>query len=99
MLTVGSPGRHMNRIHLIVHGRVQGVGFRHFVTREARALDLAGTVRNRPDGTVEVEAEGGPGALAQLVAAVRRGPIGARVEHVEEGLSEGAPRHRGFHSA
>ena len=89
----------MNRIHLIVHGRVQGVGFRHFVTREARALGLAGTVRNQPDGTVEVEAEGGAGALAELVATVRRGPPGARVEHVEEGFSEGPPRHRGFHSA
>ena len=37
----------MKRIHLIVHGRVQGVGFRYFVTCEARALGLAGTVRNR----------------------------------------------------
>jgi acylphosphatase len=89
----------MNRIHLVVHGRVQGVGFRYFVTREARALGLAGTVRNRPDGTVEVEAEGGPGALTQLLEAVRRGPIGARVEHVEEAFGEGPPRHRGFDGA
>ena len=89
----------MKRIHLIVHGRVQGVGFRFFVTREARSLGLDGTVRNRPDGTVEIEAEGMPGALAQLVTVVRRGPAGARVEHVEEGFSEGPPRHRGFHGA
>ena len=89
----------MNRVHLIVHGRVQGVGFRYFVTREARALGLAGTVRNRADGTVEVEAEGDPAALDQLAAAVRRGPSGARVERVEEGFSEGPPRHRGFQSA
>ena len=89
----------MKRIHLIVHGRVQGVGFRYFVTCEARALSLAGTVRNRADGTVEVEAEGDPAALAQLAAVVRRGPTGARVAHVEEGFSEGPPRHRGFHSA
>jgi acylphosphatase len=89
----------MQRIHLVVHGRVQGVGFRHFVTREARALGLAGSVRNRPDGSVEVEAEGGPGALAELAAAVRRGPPGARVEQVVEDVSEGPPRHRGFHSA
>ncbi len=89
----------MNRIHLVVHGRVQGVGFRHFVTREARALGLAGTVRNRPDGSVEVEAEGGPGALAEFAAAVRRGPLGSRVEQVVEDVSEGPPRHRGFHSA
>ena len=89
----------MIRVHLLVHGRVQGVGFRHFVTREAQALGLAGTVRNRPDGTVEVEAEGSADALDQLVQAVRRGPVGARVEHVEEGFSEGPPRHRGFHGA
>jgi acylphosphatase len=87
------------RVHLVVHGRVQGVGFRHFATLEARALGLAGTVRNRPDGTVEIEAEGGAGAVDQLVAAVRRGPTGARVEHVEESFSEGPPRHRGFHGA
>jgi len=87
------------RVHLVVHGRVQGVGFRYFVIREAGALGLAGTARNRPDGTVEVDAEGGAGALDQLIAAVRRGPIGARVEHVEEHFSEGPPRHRGFHTA
>ena len=89
----------MTRVHLVIHGRVQGVGFRHFVTLEARALGLAGRVRNRADGTVEVEAEGGAGALDQLVGAVRRGPVGARVEHVEESFSEGTPRHQGFHSA
>jgi acylphosphatase len=87
------------RVHLLVHGRVQGVGFRTFVVREAQALGLAGTVRNRPDGTVEVEAEGGADALDQLVLAVRRGPVGARVERVEEGFSEGPPRYRGFHGA
>jgi acylphosphatase len=89
----------MNRIHLVVQGRVQGVGFRYFVTLEARALGLAGMVRNRPDGSVEIEAEGGPEALAELAAAVRRGPRGARVENVVEDVSEGPPRHRGFHSA
>ena len=89
----------MNRVHLVIHGRVQGVGFRYFVSGEARALGLRGTVRNRPDGTVEVEAEGGPEALARLVEAVRRGPPAARVERVEEYFSEGPPRHRGFHGA
>jgi acylphosphatase len=87
------------RVHLVVHGRVQGVGFRAFVAREARALGLAGTVRNRPDGTVEIDAEGGSGELEQLAAAARRGPVAARVERVEEQFSEGPPRHRGFHSA
>src|SRR5258706_13436350 len=63
----------MNRVHLVIHGRVQGVGFRYFVSGEARALGLRGTVRNRADGTVEVEAEGGPAALARLGEAVRGG--------------------------
>jgi acylphosphatase len=89
----------MNRVHLVIHGRVQGVGFRYFVSSEARGLGLRGTVRNRADGTVEVEAEGGPEALARLVEAVRRGPPAARVERVEEHFSEGPPRHRGFHGA
>ena len=89
----------MIRVHLLVHGRVQGVGFRFFVVHEATALGLAGTVRNRPDGTVEIEAEGGADALDRLVEAVRRGPVAARVTRVEEHFSEGPPRHRGFHGA
>ena len=89
----------MIRVQLVVHGRVQGVGFRAFVAREARALGLAGTVRNRPDGTVEIEAEGAAGALEELAAAARRGPVGARVERVEEQFGEGPPRHRGFRAA
>jgi hypothetical protein len=48
----------MHRLHAVVHGRVQGVGFRYFVMREARALGLSGWVRNQADGSVEVEAEG-----------------------------------------
>ena len=86
----------MHRVHLLIHGRVHGVGFRHFVLRRARELGLGGTVRNRPDGTVEVEAEGGVAKLRELVEAVRQGPPGARVSRVEDAWSEDAPRHRGF---
>ena len=86
----------MHRAHLLIRGRVQGVGFRYFVVHEARALGLGGTVRNRADGAVEVEAEGDILRLRELVDAVRRGPTGARVSGVEESWSEGPARYRDF---
>jgi acylphosphatase len=66
-----------------VVGRVQGVGFRQWTHRTAERLGLSGTVRNLPDGSVEVMARGTPGALAELEAALKRGPMAARVERVE----------------
>jgi acylphosphatase len=67
----------------IVRGRVQGVGFRYFVLRRAEALGLRGWVRNLPDGRqVEIEAEGAEEAVESLLAAVRQGPLGARVDEV-----------------
>jgi acylphosphatase len=72
----------MESIHLEVSGRVQGVGFRWFVVEKARRLRLAGWVRNRPDGKVEVAASGNPDALAQLESAVSSGPPGAQVQMV-----------------
>ena len=86
-------------VRLIVHGRVQGVGFRHFVRRTAVSLAIAGWVRNRPDGTVEVEANGERQGLDRLVAAVSQGPAGARVTEVEQEWSEREPGPRGFHVA
>lgn len=68
----------------LVTGRVQGVGFRYFVQRRAVELGLAGWVRNRPDGGVEVLAEGPVAALAKLRQALECGPSLARVEHVSE---------------
>ncbi len=61
---------------------MQGVGFRWFVRETARRLGLAGWVKNRADGTVEIAAEGDEGSLAQLSAAVREGPPGSRVTDV-----------------
>jgi acylphosphatase len=68
----------------LVTGRVQGVGFRWFVERRARALGLAGWVRNLPDGSVEVAAAGDDAALDALRATLREGPSGARVMAVRE---------------
>lgn len=74
----------MTRLHVLATGLVQGVGFRWFVRETARRLDVAGWVLNRPDGGVEVMAEGEAGAIASLRAAVAEGPSGARVDAVEE---------------
>jgi acylphosphatase len=68
----------------LVSGRVQGVGFRWFVKREARRLALRGVVRNLADGSVEVVAEGADGALQVLHHTLRHGPIGSRVDRVQE---------------
>jgi acylphosphatase len=62
------------RLHAIVEGRVQGVGFRAFVLESALELGLTGWVRNRWDGTVEVMAEGPKVDLERLLEALRRGP-------------------------
>ncbi len=66
-----------------VIGRVQGVGFRHFVRERARALNLSGWVKNRPDGSVEVLVSGEDDAAARLLDVVRRGPPHADVAAVE----------------
>jgi acylphosphatase len=67
----------------LVRGRVQGVGFRWFVEREANALGIAGWVRNRADGTVEVLAMGAKEQLSRLYSRLRQGPRAARVDEVE----------------
>jgi acylphosphatase len=70
--------------HLIIRGRVQGVGYRAFVEDVALDHGLAGWVRNRRNGAVEAVFVGSPAAVAQVAAACRRGPPGARVDSVEE---------------
>jgi acylphosphatase len=74
----------MESIHLEVRGRVQGVGFRWYVMEIAQELKLAGWVKNRPDGIVEIAAAGDGAAIAKLEAAVRAGPPGAYVEEVRQ---------------
>ena len=68
----------------VVRGRVQGVGFRWFVEREAHILGIAGWVRNNPDSSVEVMAMGTRDQLAGLRSRLREGPRAARVDDVEE---------------
>jgi acylphosphatase len=71
-------------LHFLVQGRVQGVGFRWFVHREASELDLRGWVRNTEEGEVEVVASGTDEDLAELRASLRRGPRGSRVDRLVE---------------
>jgi acylphosphatase len=73
-----SPER--RRLKAEIVGDVQGVGFRFFAERHARALGLEGYVRNRYDGAVEVEAEGSSAALDQFLNELRHGPRLARVQ-------------------
>lgn len=68
----------------LVRGRVQGVGFRWFVEREAHILGIAGWVRNNVDGSVEVLAVGTRDQLLALRSRLREGPRAARVDYVEE---------------
>ncbi len=72
----------------LVRGRVQGVGFRWFVEREAHILQIAGWVRNNPDGSVEVLAMGTREQLAGLRSRLQEGPRAARVDDVEESEAE-----------
>src|ERR1700687_60251 len=72
----------------LVRARVQGVGFRWFVEREAHILQIAGWVRNDPDGSVEVLAMGTPEQLAGLRSRLQEGPRAARVDDVEESEAE-----------
>jgi len=68
----------------LVRGRVQGVGFRWFVEREAHILGIAGWVRNNADGTVEVLAIGTRDQLSGLRSRLQQGPRASRVDNVEE---------------
>lgn len=79
----------MRRIRAIVSGRVQGVSYRASTAAQARRLGLAGWVRNLPDGSVELEAEGADEAVAALVAWCHAGPPAAAVARVA--VEEQAP--------
>ena len=81
------------RRRALVHGTVQGVGYRFSTEGEADRLGVDGFVRNRADGTVEVEAEGTPEAVGLLLAWLEEGPAGSVVERVD--VEELAPTGEG----
>jgi len=73
----------MMTLHLVIHGRVQGVFFRDSMRHEAQRLSIAGWVRNRNDGTVEAAVQGDPVAVEEIILWAQRGPQHANVERVE----------------
>ena len=78
-------------VAVVIHGRVQGVGYRFWTRGEAARLGLSGYVRNRPDGTVETVFSGPPDAVAAMLEACRQGPPGARVQEVAVTERAGEP--------
>jgi len=83
-------------VRIIVYGRVQGVFFRAFASRQAKELGLTGYVRNLPGGAVEAQAEGERKQLEKLIGYLRVGPSAAEVERVETEWSEYSGRYSGF---
>ena len=79
-------------VHVVIRGRVQGIGYRAWTDDEAHARGIAGWVRNRRDGTVEAVVQGPPAAVDAIVAWARRGPEAAHVERLDvaEAPGEGA---------
>lgn len=74
----------MKRVHLIISGLVQGVGFRYNARRKARLLNLTGYSRNLQDGSVEIEAQGTPEDLESFIHWAHHGPPDAIVESVAQ---------------
>jgi acylphosphatase len=71
-------------LHIVVQGRVQGVGYRAFVVREAGRHCVEGWVRNCRDGTVEALFKGEADVIDDMIASCRRGPFGSRVDAVDQ---------------
>lgn len=86
----------MRAIHVIVRGRVQGVGFRAFVCREAERLEVRGYTRNLADGSVEVVAVGDAGDVQRLLDRLHVGPPAARVDGVRHDDLDPAPAFERF---
>lgn len=85
------------RMEAVVHGNVQGVGFRHHTVTTARQLgDVHGWVRNRADGNVDVVAEGPEGQLRSLLDALRNGPPRAEVTDIDTAWKEPEGGLQGF---
>ena len=83
------------RLHALITGRIQGVGSRYFVLREAQLLGLSGFVRNA-GSQVEVVAEGEILKLERLLSQLSVGPFGARVDNVQHSYGPAAAASRGF---
>lgn len=85
-----------DRLHTLIEGRVQGVGFRYATCAQARALGLAGWVRNLADGRVEAVFEGPRKTLNDMLAWIHDGPRFADVQQVEATWESGEPQYDSF---
>lgn len=74
----------MLRFHILVSGRVQGVGYRYFTKENAGKMGICGWVKNLPDGRVEAEIQGDEGLLLDFLSVLRRGPAFGRVRDIEK---------------
>jgi acylphosphatase len=95
-MTEEIPGS-STRLRAVVHGYVQGVGFRFYARREALALGLCGYARNQSDGSVEVVVEGQHRQLETYLARLRRGPSEAEVDWVDHAWSQAGGDFTDFH--
>ena len=86
----------IEELHAVVHGYVQGVGFRYFASRKASALNIRGYTRNMSDGSVEIVAQGTRSALENLLVALRQGPSAGEVDEVETTWREPTEHFRSF---
>ncbi|MBN2391758.1 MAG: acylphosphatase [Anaerolineae bacterium] len=84
-------------VHIIVHGYVQGVGFRSFVQMQALPLEISGWVRNCADGTVEIWAEGSRNKLERLAQQVQKGPRHGSVDRLDIDWQQPKNLLHGFH--
>ena len=82
--------------HVIVFGRVQGVGFRYSTIRAATKLGVVGWVRNRADGTVEVYCEGEPDQISRFLTWLAKGPPGSSVSRIEKKKVKSLQTYRSF---
>jgi len=86
----------MNRLTVCISGVVQGVGYRYFVVRRARECNVTGWVKNRSDGSVQIEAVGQRGALEDFLSGIRIGPPAAHISGVDAQWAENGPEYETF---
>jgi acylphosphatase len=84
------------RVHVKVQGLVQGVSFRMFVVREAASRNISGWTRNHPDGSVEIEAQGGAGMVDELIRMAKIGPSRSHITSVTVRETPLEPTDEGF---
>lgn len=86
----------MIRSHLLVHGHVQGVGFRYYTLQQAQSLQITGWVKNNVDGTVEIEAQGESEQLKRFIERVKKGSPFSKVQHVQIRTTDQLKNYRSF---